>query len=113
MFSLHGEGLQVLSLCDSHGPLSGVGVVVTVPEQVKLGRELAQIPLGLGLLNLTSSSVWWHGPLSPQVGSEKFTHVRSEEKKTTCVFVLYTARKLWAKAVSDHGDFYLKAVLYN
>jgi hypothetical protein len=61
---------------DWHGPLSGVSWFC-VPEQVEFGRELApltpavlssQIPWGLSLLKLTSSSVWCHGPLVPQRG---------------------------------------------
>lgn len=44
---------------------------------------------------------WW--------AVKKFTQVRPDDKKTDGVFVLFAARKEWARAMLDHGNFYLRA----
>jgi hypothetical protein len=36
----------------------------------------SEIPWDLGLLNLTSSSFWWHSPLAPHILSVATNHVR-------------------------------------
>lgn len=47
---------------------------------------------------------WW--------AVKKFTQVRLDDKKTDRVFVLFAARKEWARAILDHGKFYLSAIPY-
>lgn len=61
---------------DCHGFFSGVSWLC-IPEEVEFGRNLAQgLPYSIlsfmGVFNLTSSSVWWHGLLAPHIGRYKF-----------------------------------------
>ena len=61
---------QVFALPDCQGPLGGVSWLC-VPDQTvwqgagSMPRVLkSEMPWALSLLNLSGSSVWWHGPLA-------------------------------------------------
>jgi hypothetical protein len=64
------------SVTDCHGLLSRASWLRVADQVVWQGAGSlpailnSEIPQGLSLLNLTSSSVWWHGPLAPQEVSQ-------------------------------------------